>query len=529
MTAAPREYGGVTLEAYAGVVAALAEGFPLAEVLRRERIPSEQWGAAEPEWKRRLAEDGATGGPYFALYQERLTVAEECLSRAVAPIDDGLEAWLAFLDGWAKSAEPRAYWQEKLGLNVNDVSRLRRRRQKRMAEDTEVAIAAAETAARGAGPLPPLRIAPAALRPFPWSKGGGAAPPIADGGSAGSAPAAPADEEFLLDRYARISAELAAFPRARAAVFGRHGLTEATFRELESRWRPALTGVVGADYRRLVAHHRARLDAGQKAALSKSATAAGRLPPAPPPASAAPPQQANVPPAKAPLANMQQANAPLANAPLANMQQANVPPANAPLANIQHANVPQPAMLPRAAPTTEPPPPSVGSVKDETELYFAAISDDDALPFVTAVGISPSVLEAFAQVEPHPGAGETAYATPAFADEEVLPFMKPAEPEARPPSSEGPEPARSPPAATPDVTGASPPAPHALRQLVAVSVELGLAPTQAVAILRHYGLTPSSARDGFAAMEAERRRDPAVQAEWELAHAEYTAYRRTVR
>ena len=41
---------GLTLEQYAGVTAALAEEFPLAEILKQERIEPTEWLAAAEAW-----------------------------------------------------------------------------------------------------------------------------------------------------------------------------------------------------------------------------------------------------------------------------------------------------------------------------------------------------------------------------------------------------------------------------------------------------------------------------------------------
>lgn len=81
-----------------GVTAAHAEGFALGEILAFEQIDAARWPAADVAWKRRLAEDGAAGGSTFNAYRVKLELAEDCLSRAVTPLDDDLGAWLAFLD-----------------------------------------------------------------------------------------------------------------------------------------------------------------------------------------------------------------------------------------------------------------------------------------------------------------------------------------------------------------------------------------------------------------------------------------------
>ncbi len=195
---------GVSLEQRAGVAAAVAERFPLERVLDAEQIDPAGWRAADVGWRQRLAKDGLAGGSTFNAYRAKLEEAEDCLSRAVTPLDDDLGAWLSFLDQWAKSGDPSAMLK-KHSLGMNDVSRLRRRWQKRMDAEPKLALEAAKRAANGAGPLPPISVAPANLKPYPWSKRrpAAAAAPVVALRPADSALA----DDFPLDRYARLSAD----------------------------------------------------------------------------------------------------------------------------------------------------------------------------------------------------------------------------------------------------------------------------------------------------------------------------------
>lgn len=94
---------GVTLEQYAGVSAALIEGFPLPAVLNAEGLDARAWPRVSLRWSQRLAAGGAAG-PLAASYRDTLAFARGWLGRRVAPLEDDLGVWLAFLNAW--SAHP---------------------------------------------------------------------------------------------------------------------------------------------------------------------------------------------------------------------------------------------------------------------------------------------------------------------------------------------------------------------------------------------------------------------------------------
>lgn len=113
---------GVTLEQYAGVSAAVIEGFSLAAALEVEGIDGERWPGASLGWGRQLAKAGA-GGPLASKYRELVAFARGWLGREVTPLEDDLAAWLGFLNAWSAHPSPFDLLDE-LGMSPSDVSRI---------------------------------------------------------------------------------------------------------------------------------------------------------------------------------------------------------------------------------------------------------------------------------------------------------------------------------------------------------------------------------------------------------------------
>ena len=497
----PLALGGVTLEQHAGVAAALSEGFALAQILATEQLDAAGWRGADVAWKQRLAQDGAAGGSTFTAYRVKLEEAEDALSRSVTPLDDDLEAWLGFLHTWSSNPDPVGMLK-KLGLGTNDVSRLRRRWSKRLDDNSKLALEAAKIAARGPKPLPAISVAPSKLLPFPWSKRAGAArPSVQPSGGAGVAPV-----DFLLDRYARLSAELAALPKGRAQVLERHELNEQSLADVNQRWQSQLAkgGELAADYRRLVSHHRARLDAARHAAFPQS-------PPEPP--SSAPPTPASSasidPPALAINGSIDETAMILAlTDDVLPFERApnKPPPASAnlgPSPDAGETSTEIPALtdaFPFAGPARAIARPTQ-DVLDETS-FVPALSFDDALPFAEGSGAPP--VSSGRDPNERDLSGETGILSADLLGDlaEALPF-------------------RSADAPSTSETFAS----LTLEQLAAVAVELSLTPDQRALTLGRYHLTEETARAAFHAVSLQRERDPAVCAQWDRAYSAYYAYR----
>ncbi len=494
----PLSLGGVNLEQHAGVTAALAEGFPLDEILAAEQLDPARWRGADVAWKQRLAQDAASGAGIFPAHRLKVEEAEDCLSRAVSPLDDDLDAWLSFLHDWSKSADPLAMLK-KLRLGANDISRLRRRWAKRMDGDPKLALKAAKRAADGAQPLPPISVAPAKLKPFPWSK----RRPVA-----AAAPALPPRagdyalaDEFPLERYARLSAELAALPKGRAQILERYGLNERSHADIDAVWQARLAGdaSLSADFRRLVAHHRARLDAAHHATPG-GACAEGVSWPAQAPV-------AVIPPAQPLTENLEETAfilAAISDDVLPFQDDPDKPPPSlarlAPSLDVGATSDAIPAL--RDDPLAFFDMPSARNI-DETAAV-AALNLDDPLPFAVGKGAPPPL----SATDPDAGdlSGETGFIDlAALGDLEApLPFQAPAS------------------AATPP-TGARLFGGLTVQQLAAVAVELSIAPGARPTILAQYGLSEQTARRAFDELRAEG--DPALRSAWDDAYRQYHAYR----
>jgi hypothetical protein len=158
----------LSVEQYAGIRAALAEGHPLEQVLAQEGVPAWRW----PELDLALAEELTHDARAFARYAEKLGEAEDVLERKVAPLDDDLAAWTGFVSALA-AAGPSLL--DDHGLRPSDLARLQRRWQRRFADDEGLRERAAELAKSPARPPAAIDAGAAELRPFPWTPGAEAA------------------------------------------------------------------------------------------------------------------------------------------------------------------------------------------------------------------------------------------------------------------------------------------------------------------------------------------------------------------
>lgn len=261
---------GLSLEQVTGITVALAEGFPLDAALAQEQVSAADWPRAEMAWKERIARDGASG-PIFAEYAAKRAMAEDCLARGVAPIDEDLEAWMGFLNAYGAHPAP-AEWMASLGLGMNDLARLQRRWARRLEQDEALAKRAAEFAKKGIDKeAPKLRVAPAKLVPFPWSKG--AARAAEEAVSTGPRVAAPAETSLApgklrLYSYVAVKARLAESPGREDAVLAELGLTD--FAATDAGWQVVLRDnpELRRDYQQLLAAARARAQVTAKQAPS---------------------------------------------------------------------------------------------------------------------------------------------------------------------------------------------------------------------------------------------------------------------
>jgi hypothetical protein len=282
---------GVSLEQFAGVAAALAEGFPLAEVLANEQIPPAVWPRADAAWKARAARDGAAG-PVFAGLREKRALAEDCLSRRVVPIDTDLDAWMSFLLAYGAHPAP-AQMLESAGLGMNDLSRLQRFWSRRMDQDKALSRKAGEIAKRGPPPLSALRVAPAKLTLFPWSKGRAVEAVDAAPRAVVPADTSMAPGQLRLYSYVAIKARLAESPGNEQRVLEQLGQHD--FATTDAGWQAVLRDneELARDYRRLLDVARVKIRASAAKAPASPGAPHGESPSvaaAPPLPRAAPPQ-----------------------------------------------------------------------------------------------------------------------------------------------------------------------------------------------------------------------------------------------
>jgi hypothetical protein len=166
-TSAPPPIFGVTLEQYAGVNAAVLEGFGLPEVLTSEGLEAAIWPRCAVGWSGRIAKAGV-GGLVSLTYQEKIAFAQEWLGRRIEPLCDDLDAWFGFLGAW--SAPPAPFdLLEDLGLQATDVARVQGAWTRRIEADEKLRKRVVEVALKRLSAIPKLTVTKATLRPFPWS------------------------------------------------------------------------------------------------------------------------------------------------------------------------------------------------------------------------------------------------------------------------------------------------------------------------------------------------------------------------
>ncbi|MFO0612398.1 MAG: hypothetical protein U0414_07415 [Polyangiaceae bacterium] len=159
---APRRIGGITLEQYAGVTAALAEGHPLGAILKQERILETTWSEASIQWAAAIAD--ATDLQLELV--EKRQVAEDALGRPLPPLDDDPVAWSGLLGAIALGDRARII--DALGLTMADIGRLGRKWKKKLVADPKLVQSITRAAPTAKAPSA-VRAGPRVLRRFPWT------------------------------------------------------------------------------------------------------------------------------------------------------------------------------------------------------------------------------------------------------------------------------------------------------------------------------------------------------------------------
>lgn len=265
-TTAPRPSGappveGVTLEHYAGVSAAVIEGFALPVVLSAEGIDEGAWTRASLTWSRRVAAGGPQS-PLSTSYRDTLAFARGWLGRRVTPLEDDLGIWFAFLNAF--SAHPAPFdLLKQLGVLPADVTRIQGAWALKVEKDEELRKQALELAKKRPSAVPKVKVTAATLRPFPWSKKRekeADAPVLVKPKLSSSF----IGDAFGLERYAALTAELGAAKKGEArAVLAKQALDEAGFAEMTARWERRFNSdpTLKQDFTRLVRYYEAKAKA----------------------------------------------------------------------------------------------------------------------------------------------------------------------------------------------------------------------------------------------------------------------------
>jgi len=155
---------GISLRQFAGIRAALTEGFPLSDVLDQEGVPQWRWPALERELTVRITADPQA----FEAFTADLQTAEDHLSRQVRPIDEDLAAWVGFIEAYRTGGQALL---DAHGLRPTDVGRLQRKWQTSLSEDDELRQRAEKLGQRPPPSPTQIEAGSAELTPFPWTPG----------------------------------------------------------------------------------------------------------------------------------------------------------------------------------------------------------------------------------------------------------------------------------------------------------------------------------------------------------------------
>ncbi|MEO7331844.1 MAG: hypothetical protein ABI193_24930 [Minicystis sp.] len=159
---------GVSLEHYAGVNAAMLEGFGLPEILKSEGLDPRSWPRASAGWNGRLTAAGPSGS-LQARYREAVAFAQGWLGRRVDPLDVDLQAWLGFLGAFSAHAAPFDLLED-LGLSPTDLSRVQGAWTQKIEADEALRKETIAIALKQPKAIPRVTVTRAILRPFPWSR-----------------------------------------------------------------------------------------------------------------------------------------------------------------------------------------------------------------------------------------------------------------------------------------------------------------------------------------------------------------------
>lgn len=251
--AAPDREQDVPLVQFAAINAAVAEQFPLEDVLALEGVSKTEWFEAEVKWKVRVAEDDQMLERYLVALSEQ----QDRLSRRVRPLDDDLEAWATFLHLYRVDVDAFDLLALQ-GLRMSDLARLQRLWTFKLEMSTLLAERASRHATRLAKRrdvrLPSITITPAVLTASPAAREGGSSEAYLQDADVG------ARELLGLDRFASLAVRLEFSPDEAKEIRQRYGLNTGEYQAVEAAWDLRLdrNTELSADFRALKSHYRHR-------------------------------------------------------------------------------------------------------------------------------------------------------------------------------------------------------------------------------------------------------------------------------
>jgi hypothetical protein len=132
-------------------------------VLEQEEVDEAAFRVGERAWRARIAESL----PTQLEYTEKYRVAQDCLARKLAPVEDDPAAWVGLLGALATSLDSSELLA-RLGITMNDVGRLGRHWKQRAKKDPALGARLAELAKDAKAPEK-VTVGPVELKPFPWT------------------------------------------------------------------------------------------------------------------------------------------------------------------------------------------------------------------------------------------------------------------------------------------------------------------------------------------------------------------------
>ncbi|MDI1482515.1 hypothetical protein [Polyangium sp. y55x31] len=221
----------MSLPELAAFEAARAQGFSEAAIVTAQGLDQNKLRPALTQWKITLAGDAALR----ATYEIELAQAEDRLTRRVPPLDENLEAWVAFLAAYAAHPAPFTLLRD-LGLALPDLSRLGRLWARRLDAAPALRDRAARLAADGppralpaVRPAEPILVPPKVARPEPPTTVP-APPPRVEPEPRLPPPA------LTLEQHASLTVELAMAPDKRAEILARYRITPEQKSELDRHY-----------------------------------------------------------------------------------------------------------------------------------------------------------------------------------------------------------------------------------------------------------------------------------------------------